>query len=58
MDSWQRFNETSPMDKKESYSNIIMEDITDIDYKHAIRVWKKFKITTLSERYVITGRCI
>ena len=35
MDSWERFNETSLPDKKVFYSNLNMEDITDVDYKHA-----------------------
>ena len=34
MDSWQRFDETSLPDKKAFYSNLNMEDITDIDYRH------------------------
>ena len=35
MDSWQRFNETSLPDKKAFNSNLIMEDITNVDYRHA-----------------------
>ena len=38
MGSWEKFNETSLMDKKEFYSNITIEKITDAGYKHA----KKF----------------
>ena len=34
MDSWQRFDETSLPDKEAFYSNLIMEDITDVDYRH------------------------
>ena len=33
MDNWQRFDETLP-DKEAFYSNLNMEDITDIDYRH------------------------
>ena len=33
MDSWQRFDETLP-DKEAFYSNLNMEDITDVDYRH------------------------
>ena len=40
MDSWERFNETSLPDKEAFYSNLNMEDITDIDYKHAKIVFK------------------
>ena len=31
MDSWQRFDETSLPDKEAFYSNLNMEDITDVD---------------------------
>ena len=31
MDSWERFNETSLPDKEAIYSNLNMEDITDVD---------------------------
>ena len=39
-DSWERFNETSLLDKEAFYSNVNMEDITDVDYRHAKRVFK------------------
>ena len=32
-DSWQRFDETSFPDKEAFYSNLNMEDITDVDYR-------------------------
>ena len=35
MDSWERFNKTSLSDKEAFYSNLNIEDITDVDYKHA-----------------------
>ena len=35
MDSCERFNEISLPDKEAFYSNLNMEDITDVDYKHA-----------------------
>ena len=35
MDSWERFNETSLPNKEAFYSNLDMEDINDVDYKHA-----------------------
>ena len=31
MDSWERFNEISLHDKEGFYSNLNMEDITDVD---------------------------
>ena len=40
MDSWERFNETSLPDKESFYSNPNMEDISDVDYKHAKIVFK------------------
>ena len=39
MDSWERFDETSLPDKEAFYSNLNMEDITDVDYRHAERVF-------------------
>ena len=39
MDSWQRFDETSLSDKEAFYSNLKLEDITDVDYRHR----KKFE---------------
>ena len=44
MDSWERFNETSFPDKESFYSNLNMEDITDVDHRHAKRVPKVLKI--------------
>ena len=38
MNSWQRLNEISLPGKKEFYSNLTMENITDADFKHA-RIW-------------------
>ena len=40
MDSWQRFDETSLSDKEVFYSNLNMEDITDVDYKHGKTVFE------------------
>ena len=34
MDDWEKFNATKLAEKEEFYSNLIMEDITDADYKH------------------------
>ena len=34
MDNWERFNETSLPSKESFYSNLNMEDIDDIDYRH------------------------
>ena len=40
MDSLERFHETSLPDKEAFYSNLNMEDTTDVDYGHAKRVFK------------------
>ena len=40
MDSWQRFDETSFPDKEAFYSNLNMEDITDVDYRHGKKVFE------------------
>ena len=40
MDTWERFNETLLPDKEAFYSNLKSEDITDVDYRHAKRVFK------------------
>ena len=38
MDSWERFNETSLPSKKDFYSNLNIEDIDDIDYRHGHKI--------------------
>ena len=35
MVDWEKFNETSLLEKKDSYSDLNMEDITDADHAHA-----------------------
>ena len=47
MDSWNRFNETSLPDKKHFYSRLNIESIIDIDYIHATRAFKEFKMNNL-----------
>ena len=49
MDSWERFNEKLLPSKKDFYSNLNMEDISDIDYKHANNVFKRFKLENLGD---------
>ena len=39
MDSWNRFNEKILPPKKEFYSELNLQDITDDDYKHAYKAW-------------------
>ena len=40
IDSWQRFDETLLLDKEAFYSNLNMEDITDVDYRHRKTVFE------------------
>ena len=45
----EKFNETTLTEKEEFYSNVNMEDITEVDYMHAKRVCKDFEIKYLGE---------
>ena len=42
IDSWERFNETSLPPKKDFYSELNLEDITDKDYSYAQKVFEEF----------------
>ena len=42
MDSWEGFNEISLPSKRDFYSELILEDISDSDYEHAKKVFKKY----------------
>ena len=47
MDAWEKFNEISLPSKEDFYSNLKMEDINDIDYRHANNVFQVFKLENL-----------
>ena len=49
MDDWDKFNEEKLPNKSDFYSSLNMEDISDIDYKHALKVFNKFNIKDLGE---------
>ena len=49
MDSWERFSEISLPSKKDFYSNLTMEDVRDIDYRHADSAFKRFKLENLGD---------
>ena len=49
MDSWEKFNETSLPSKEDFYSNLNMEDIDEIDYRHSNNVFKSFKLEDLGD---------
>ena len=49
MDSWERFDETSLPDKEAFYGSLNMEDIIDVDNRHAKKVFKIFNNKNLGE---------
>ena len=49
MDSWERFDETALPPKKDFYSNLNLEDISNKDYAHAQKFWDVFGIKNLGE---------
>ena len=49
MDNWERFNETSLPSKESFYSNLNLEGIDDIDYRHGNNVFNKFKLNNLGD---------
>ena len=49
MDSWEAFNKTSLPYKEAFYSSLNKEDITDVDHRHAKRVFKKFNNENLGD---------
>ena len=49
MDNWERFNETSLPSKESFYSDLNMEDIDDIDYRHGNNIFNKFKLNNLGD---------
>ena len=49
MDSWEKFSEISLPSKEDFYSNLNMEDISDINYRHANNVFKRFKLENLGD---------
>ena len=49
MDNLERFHKTSLPNKESFYSNLNMENIDDIDYRHGNSVFKRFKLKNLGE---------
>ena len=49
MDIWERFDETLLPDREAFYSSLNMEDITDVDHRHAKRVFKSFNNKDLDD---------
>ena len=48
-DTWERFSEISLPSKEDFFSNLNMEDVSDIDYRHANSVFKVFKLENLGD---------
>ena len=48
-DHWSRFNEEELPDKSDFYSSLNMDEISNIDCRHAKKVFDKFCIKTLGE---------
>ena len=51
MDSWERFDEISFPDKEGFYSSLNMEDTTDVDHRHAKRVFKTLNNKNLGDHH-------
>ena len=49
MDEWNKFDEKELPSKESFYSNLTMEDISDMDYKHANNIFKKINLNNLGE---------
>ena len=49
VDNWERFSEISLPSKEDFYSNLNMEDINDIDYRHANNVFKRSELENLGQ---------
>ena len=49
MDDWDKFNEEKLPNKRDFYSSLNMEDISEIDYRHALKVFNKFNFKNLGE---------
>ena len=49
MDNWERFDETLLPSKESFCSNLNMENIDGIDYRHRNNVFKRFKLKNLGE---------
>ena len=48
-DSWERFGEPSLPDKKAFYGSLNMEDITDVDHRHAKKVFENLNNKNLGD---------
>ena len=58
MDSLEIFNETSLPDKEAFYSNLNMEDITEVDYRHAKIVFQNLSNNNLGDYHDLMFKVI
>ena len=49
MESWGRFDKTSLPNREDFYSSLCMEGITDVDYRHAKKVFKNLNNKNISD---------
>ena len=42
MNDWEKLNKTTLPDKEKFYSNLNIEDITDVDYMHGKKIFSRF----------------
>ena len=49
VDNWERFSEISLPNKEDFYTNLNMEDISDIDYRRSNNVFKRFKLENVGD---------
>ena len=56
IDGWDKFNEKIIPSKELFYSNLTLENISEIDYAHANNVFKKFNINNLGEYHDLNVR--
>ena len=49
MNIWERFNEKSFPNKKIFYNCLKIENITDIDYRHAKRIFEELQMNNLDD---------
>ena len=52
MGNWERFNKTSLPNKESFYSNLNMENIDDVDYRHGNNVFKRFKLIKIRRIFI------
>ena len=57
MNSWEEFDETSFVNKKDFYSELDLEDITDKDYADGQKVWEVSEVKNRGEYHDLYIQC-